>query len=106
MESADLIRVLSNLKHRADSKKTTSSFSWTAISKIYQNISGQELDYDSFKSQFDSDAKIKNLIKSFNRYGVVLNTDEQEMPTEFGQKPKSNNAGALRAADKILQQPG
>jgi hypothetical protein len=46
------------------------------------------------------------LIKSFNRYGVVLNTNEQEMPDELGQKSKDNNSAALRAADKVLQQPG
>jgi len=28
------------------------------------------------------------------------------MPDEFGQKPKDNNTDALRAADKVLQQPG
>jgi hypothetical protein len=106
MESADLVRVLSNLKHRADSKKTTSSYSWVALSQMYQNLTGQELDYDSFKVQFDSKPEIKNLVKSFNKYGIVINTAEKEMPTEFGQKPKNNNADAVRAADKVLQQPG
>ncbi len=106
MESADLVRVLSSLQHRANSKNSTSKFSWDAISKIYQNVTGQELDYDTFKMIFDKDPSIKNLVQNFSRYGVTIKTKEKEPPTEFGQKPKVDNAGALRAADNVLQQPG
>lgn len=73
---------------------------------MYQNLTGQELDYDTFKVQFDSEPEIKDLIKSFNKYGVVINTAEEEMPTEFGQQPKDNKSDAMRAANKVLKQPG
>ena len=69
-------------------------------------MSGQELDYDTFKMEFDKNPKLKSVIQSFNKYGLVIKTDEKEMPTEFGQKPKTSNADAVRAADKVLQQPG
>lgn len=106
MENAELVRVLSSLQHRADSKNTTSEYSWAAISKIYQNVTGQDLDYNTFKMIFDKDAEIKNLVQNFNKFGVTIKTKEKELPTEFGQPPKANNAAALRAADNVLQQPG
>lgn len=105
MENADLVRVLSNLQHRANSKKSTSKFSWDAISKIYQNVTGQELDYDTFKMIFDKDPNVKNLVQNFSSYGVTIKTREKEPPTEVGQK-SDNNAAALRAADNVIQQPG
>ena len=49
MESADdLIRTLRTLQARADSKKSSAQFSWDAISRMLQNVSGQEIDYDLF----------------------------------------------------------
>ncbi len=73
---------------------------------MYQNLTGQELDYETFKVQFDKEPDIKTLVKSFNKYGVVINTAEKEMPTEFGQPPKDNKSDAMRAANKVLKQPG
>jgi|694.fasta_scaffold00357_40 hypothetical protein len=106
MESADLVRVLSSLQHRANSKKATSKFSWDAISKIYQNVTGQDLDYDTFKMIFDKDPNVKNLVQNFSSYGITIKTKEKEPPTELGQKPQTNNADAVRAANNVLQQPG
>ncbi len=73
---------------------------------MLQNISGQEMDYDLFKTEFDKNPAIKNLVDRFDGNGVVIKTKEKNQPTELGQKPKPNNSAALRAADKIIQQPG
>lgn len=107
MEDADdLVRVLSNLQSRANSKKSTAKFSWDAISTIMQNVTGQKIDYDLFKMQFDSNPRVKNLVNRFDSRGIEVKTREKEMPTEFGQKPGIDNAAASRAAANVLQQPG
>jgi hypothetical protein len=106
MESADdLIRTIRTLQARADSKKTSAQFSWQAISKMMQNISGQEMDYDLFKAEFDTNPALKQLVDRFDGHGIIIKTKEKQS-TEFGSKPKVNNSAALRAADNILQQPG
>lgn len=107
MEGADdLIRVLSNLQSRANSKKTTAKFSWNAISSMMQNVTGQKIDYDLFKLQFDSNPGVKKLVNRFDGKGVEIKTKEKERPTEFGKKPEIDNAAANRAAANVLQQPG
>lgn len=107
MEGADdLIRTLRTLQARADSKKSTAQFSWQAISRMMQNISGQEVDYDLFKAEFDANPALKKLVDRFDGQGVLIKTKEKQMPTEFGKKPKADNSAAVRAADKVIQQPG
>ena len=107
MEGADdLIRVLSNLQSRANSKKTTAKFSWDAISSMMQNVTGQKIDYDLFKLQFDSNPGVKKLVNRFDGKGVEIKTKEKERPTEFGKKPEIDTVAASRAAGNVLQQPG
>ena len=107
MEDADdLIRVLSNLQARANSKRTTSSYSWASVSRMMQNVSGQEIDYDLFKRQFDANPQLKTLVDRFDGKGITIKTKEKEKPTEFGKKPGIDKSAANRAADKVLQQPG
>ena len=52
----------------------TAQFSWPAISKLIQNMTGQTVDYDSFKIEFDSNPELKNLIDNFDENGITLKT--------------------------------
>ena len=107
MEDADdLVRVLSNLQSRANSKKTTAKYSWDAVSRMMQNVTGQKIDYDLFKRQFDTNPSIKNLVTRFDGMGIEIKTKEKERPTEFGKKPEIDTGAANRAAANVLQQPG
>jgi hypothetical protein len=107
MEDADdLIRVLSNLQNRANAKKSTAKYSWEAISSMMQNINGQEIDYDLFKMQFDSNPQIKNLVNRFDGQGIEIKTKEKNVPTEFGQKPGIDMGAAKSAAKNVMSQPG
>jgi len=73
---------------------------------MLQNVSGQSIDYDTFKLEFDSNPNLKNIITRFDGKGLVIKTKEKEQSTEFGKKPGNDNAAAQRAADKVIQQPG
>ena len=73
---------------------------------MMQNVTGQKIDYDLFKMQFDSNPSVKNLVNRFDGQGIEIKTKEKKMPTEFGKKPGIDTAAASRAAANVLQQPG
>jgi hypothetical protein len=73
---------------------------------MMRNVSGQEIDYESFKAEFDANPQLKNLVDRFDGKGIVIKTKEKNMPSQSGQPPKDDNAAIQRAANNILQQPG
>ncbi len=85
---------------------TTAQFSWPAISKLMQNMTGQTVDYDSFKVQFDSNPELKNLIDNFDENGIVIKTKAKKVePGQVGDKAKAMNnvkSAAKRAAAKMV----
>ena len=101
-----MIRVLSNLKGRADSKGVTAQMAWPALSNIMQNTTGQEIDYDSFKAEFDANPQMKELVDNFDENGIVIKTKaKKEQTGGVGDKTKSKNAvisSAKRAASKMI----
>lgn len=82
-------------------------FSWDAISNMLQNVSGTQMDYETFKAEFDQLPQLKNLVQQFDGRGLTIKTKEKPELTR-GQ-PKSQNSidsSAKRAAGKTLKQPG
>jgi hypothetical protein len=73
---------------------------------MMQNLSGQEIDYDSFKSEFDSNPAFQELVDRFDAKGVVLKTKAANDPTgQPGDKAKAQAnvmSSAKKAASKIL----
>ncbi len=43
-----------------------------------QNTGGQQFSYDIFKSAYDSDDKIKNIVKDFDQDTITLKTREMD----------------------------
>lgn len=85
---------------------STAQFSWPAISKIMQNMTGQTVDYDSFKVQFDANPELKNLIDNFDENGIVIKTKaKKQEPGKVADKDKAMNnvkSAAKRAAAKMI----
>lgn len=74
---------------------------------MLQNVSGIEMDYETFKAQFDSIPQLKNIVQQFDGRGITLKTKEKPEPTQGADKDKGGvDAAAKRAASKTLQQPG
>jgi hypothetical protein len=73
---------------------------------MMQNTTGQEVDYDSFKAQFDSNPQMKELVDNFDENGIVLKTKAKKEETGgVGDKAKAKNAvvsSAKRAASKMI----
>jgi hypothetical protein len=101
-----IIRILTNLQSRADSKGVTAQFAWPAISKMMQNVTGQDVDYDAFKAQFDSTPELKNIVDNFDENGITIKTKaKKQEPGQVGDKQKAKNAvntAAKRAAAKMV----
>ncbi len=77
------------------------------MSNMLSNVSGTQMDYDTFKKQFDTIPQLKNIVAQFDGRGLTLKTKEKPEATRG--EPKSGNgmdASAKRAAAKSLKQPG
>lgn len=71
-----------------------------------QNISGQEVDYEAFKSDYDANPeKYDNIIADFSEKGVTLNPDsmEPELPEEPTGESPGIQSSAKRAASHTLK---
>lgn len=74
---------------------------------MLRNVSGSQMDYDTFKAEFDSIPQLKNIVAQFDGRGLTIKTKEKPEATRG--EPKNNNgvdASAKRAAAKSLKQPG
>ena len=72
-----------------------------------QNATGQEIDYDAFKSQFDSNPQMKNLVDKFDADGLTIKTKNKEkdqaVKADKDKARASVNTAAKRAANKMLK---
>lgn len=103
-----MFRALTNLQQSADSKKTAAPYTWDAVSNMMKNVTGQKVDYDSFKKLIDSGSRIKDLVDNFDERGLVLKTDVKLKPKVQVQKTSTSgiDASAKRAAANTLSRPG
>jgi hypothetical protein len=69
-------------------------------------MTGQTVDYDSFKIEFDSNPELKSLIDNFDENGITLKTKAKKTePGTVSDKAKSKaavNTAAKRAAAKMI----
>jgi hypothetical protein len=101
-----LVRVLTKLKNDAESRKFTKPYNWAAISKMMQNVTGQALDYDSFKQQVDSNPNLENLFHSFDEQGVTFVKPIEVKTPQAANKEASKaavNSSAKKAAANLLK---
>jgi len=56
-------------------KKQASEFSFDELNKLMKNAGREQFDYRTFKAAYDSDERLKRMIKNFNQEGITLKTD-------------------------------
>jgi hypothetical protein len=82
-------------------------FSWGAVSKILQNVSGQHADYETFKAEYDADPHLQSIVDKFDANGITIKTKEKQItPSRKTTASKSSNslgASAKRAAAKVMK---
>ena len=90
-----LYQVLDRFKNKEQFK-----VSFNQLDKLLQNIGRGQFNYETFKSAYDSDAKIKNLVKNFDREGIELKSSEMDdLPMGKKKDPKAVSKMAKRAVD-------
>lgn len=67
-----------------------------------QNIDGQQVDYETFKAEYDSNPELQSLVQNFDSRGITVKTREKEMPTVGTKKTDSVASSAKRAAAKVI----
>jgi hypothetical protein len=67
---------------------------------MMRNLGGQELDYDSFKSQFDSNPAYKQLVDKFDADGVTIKTKNKITPAGVPGDKASAQANVMSSAKK------
>lgn len=93
---------MSTLRGRAKSKNSPASFSWQAIANMSKNITGQVLDYESFKSEYDANPAIAELVSDFNETSITLKTTNEVETPNVEQKTNQVDSMAKRAAEKVM----
>ncbi len=76
LESA-LINVLMNMKGDADDKDTSSEISMDAVKSVMANTGYPAFNYDVFKSMYDADGDLKNVVADFDNEKIVIKTDQE-----------------------------
>ena len=69
-------------------------------------MSGVQMDYETFKAEYDSIPQLKNVVDRFDGEGITLKTKEKPEATRTGNKTSSLDQSASRAAAATLKQPG
>ena len=99
-ESSVLVQVLRTLISSADRKGTPLFLHFQKprskdaikqgaknlnLNKIMQNVGGEQFDYGTFKAAYDTDPRIKTMVKNFNSDGVEPKT-KQDTETGMAQQ--------------------
>lgn len=97
--SGDLVLLLRNLVAQANSKNQPSYFSWAALNNLMQNVGDEQFDYDTFKTAYDNNQIIQNLVFQFDNRGVTLKTRATQPKKKEGDK-ESNISKMAKSATK------
>lgn len=81
---SDLILLLRNQIKRADSSDSYAMLSWTAINNLMADMGHGMYNYDDFKTAYDTNPALKQIVNNFNKDGVVLNTNTEAPKADAG----------------------
>jgi hypothetical protein len=71
---------------------------------MLQNVTGQRVDYETFKAEFDAGGPLRDIVDKFDAKGVTVKTKEKEEPAGKSDSGKSAvNSMAKRAAANTLK---
>lgn len=92
---------MATLRGRAKSKNSPAVFSWNAIANMSKNTTGQILDYDTFKYEYDTTPELADLVDTFDERSITLKTDNSLEAQPQGQTGQLDSM-AKRAAGKVM----
>ena len=72
-----LMNVLMNMKGDADEKDKATEISMDAIKDIMANTGYPTFNYDVFKTMYDKEDDLKNIVADFDQDKIVIKTDKE-----------------------------
>ena len=66
-----------NMKGDADEKNSSSEISMDAVKSVMANTGYPAFNYDVFKSMYDADGDLKNVVADFDNEKIVVKTDQE-----------------------------
>ena len=66
-----------NMKGDADEKDSSSEISMDAVRSVMANTGYPAFNYDVFKSMYDGDGDLKNVVADFDNEKIVIKTDQE-----------------------------
>lgn len=73
------------------------------LNKIMQNIGAEQFDFGTFKAAYDTDPRVRTMIKDFDKTGITPKTanelDDDSSTTNDGEGGDTVNQMAKRATD-------
>jgi len=70
------------------------------LNKLMQNVDGEFFDYGTFVAAFETDPRIKTMVKNFSKDGIEVNTKNQiDDSPQSGEDDKTVSQMAKRATD-------
>lgn len=76
-------------------------FSIAQLDRFMQNIGSQQFTYDVFKAAYDSDSRIKDLVKDFNQDTINLKTSEMDDVKSVNKQSQNNVAKMAKRATNV-----
>ena len=65
------------MKGDADEKDSSSEISMDAVKSVMANTGYPAFNYDVFKSMYDGDGDLKNVVADFDNEKIVIKTDQE-----------------------------
>ena len=57
------------------------------LNKLMQNVGAESFDFGTFKAAYDTDARVKTMVKNFSKHGIEPKTKNE---LEGGDEPAAN----------------
>ena len=89
-----------NMKGDADEKDSSSEISMDAVKSVMANTGYPAFNYDVFKSMYDGDGDLKNVVADFDNEKIVIKTDQE---TEADPSMDFDNQGSTDVVKKMAK---
>ena len=89
-----------NMKGDADEKNSSSEISMDAVKSVMANTGYPAFNYDVFKSMYDADGDLKNVVADFDNEKIVIKTDQE---AEDNPEMDFDNQGSTDVVKKMAK---
>lgn len=67
------------------------------LNKLMQNVGGEQFDFGTFKAAYDTDPRVKTMVKDFNDIGITPKTAKEPEASSQADAPEGGDTVAQMA---------